>query len=60
MPEDKMTASDIAKEYGMSEETAYMILNDPEMPTQAYTRPKFVLRSELLKYFSKRHDNLGE
>lgn len=59
MPDEKMTAKDIAKEYGMSEDTAYMIMNDPEMPTQIYTRPRFVLRSELLKYFSKRHDNLG-
>lgn len=58
MPDDKMTVKKIAEEYKIGEPTVYKMFKDPELPVQDYTQPQFVLRSELLKYFTKRHDNL--
>lgn len=58
--QDKMTAKRIVEEYGISLPTVYEMFKDPEMPTQTYTKPHFVLRCDLIKYFSKRHDNLKE
>lgn len=59
MPKEKMTAKDVMEEFGLGEPTVYKMFADPELPVQEYTKPKFVLRSELLKYFSVRHDYLG-
>lgn len=56
MPDDKMTVKKIAEEFGIGEPTIYKMFQDPELPVQDYTTPKFVMRSELLKYFSKRHN----
>lgn len=58
MPTEKMTAQDIIKEYGIGQETVYEMFKDPQLPVQTYSRPNFVLRGELLKYFSERHDYL--
>ena len=58
MPDKKMTAKDIMEEFGLNQALVYRILQDEELPTQTYCKPKFVLRSELLKYFSVRHDYL--
>lgn len=58
MPEDKMTVQKIVEEYGIGQETVYEMFKDPTLPVQTYTKPNFVLRGELLKYFCKRHDNL--
>ena len=55
---DKLTVADIVREYQIGEQTVYKIFNDPELPVQSYTKPQFVLRGELNKYFSKRHDYL--
>ena len=60
MPEDKLTVKDIVDQYGIGEPAVYRMFKDPELPAQTYTSPMFVLRSELLKYFSKRHDNLKD
>lgn len=60
MPDDKLTIKDIIEEYGIGENTVYEMFKDPELAAQTYTKPMFVLRSELLKYFSKRHDELGK
>lgn len=59
-PDDKMTAKRIAEEYGMGKNTVYRMFNDPELPVQKVTYPYFVLRSELLKYFSTRHESFSE
>lgn len=59
MPEEKLTAKDIAKEYKISIDRVYKIFKDPELPVQTYTKPIFVLRSEWLKYLSARHDYLN-
>lgn len=58
MPDDKMTVQRIVEEYGIGDVTVYEMFKDPELPVQTYTKPQFVLRGELVKYFSKRHDNL--
>jgi len=58
MPEDKMTVQDIVEQYEIGQETVYAMFKDPELPVQTYTKPNFVLRAELIKYFTKRHDNL--
>lgn len=58
MPTDKLTVQDIVKDYEIGQETVYEMFKDPELPVQIYTKPMFVLRGELLRYFSKRHDNL--
>lgn len=58
MPDDKMTVQKIVEEYGIGDVTVYEMFKDPELPVQTYTKPQFVLRGELIKYFSKRHDNL--
>ena len=57
---DKMTAKRISDEYQISMPTVYQMFKDPEMPVQKYTKPFFVLRKDLLQYFSKRHDKLKE
>lgn len=59
MPDDKLTVQDIVKEFGIGDVTVYEMFKDPELPAQTYTKPMFVLRSELLQYFRKRHDNLN-
>lgn len=59
MPKEKMTVKDIMEEFGIGDVKVYEMFKDPELPVQTYTKPQFVLRSELLKYFSKRHDNLS-
>lgn len=56
--EDKMTVKDIVKEFGIGEPIVYKMFKDPKFPAQTYTRPQFILRSELMKYFSIRHDEL--
>lgn len=58
MPDEIMTAKDITEEFGLNENLVYRILKDKDLPVQEYAKPKFVLRSELLKYFSVRHDYL--
>lgn len=58
MPREKMTVQDIVEEFGIGDVKVYEMFKDPELPVQTYTKPQFVLRSELLKYFTKRHDNL--
>lgn len=60
MPEDKMTVEKIVSDFGIGLDTVREMFKDPELPVQTYTRPQFVLRGELMKYFSKRHDNLKE
>ena len=64
MPErnldDKMTVNRIVEEYKVGENTVRKMFHDPELAVQTFTNPQFVLRSELLKYFSVRHDYLSE
>ena len=58
MSEEKMTVAKISEEFGIGTNLVYKMFNDPELPVQNYTKPQFVLRSELMKYFSVRHDYL--
>lgn len=58
MPDEKITIKRLIEEWGIGENMAYKMFDDPNLPVQTYTRPKFVLRSELMKYWSVRHDNL--
>ena len=58
MPDEKMTVAKISEEYGIGENLVYKMFKDKDLPVQNYTKPQFVLRSELMKYFSTRHDYL--
>ena len=58
MPEDKMTVERIVEEYGIGKDTVRTMFKDPKIPVQTYTKPFFVLRTELIKYFCVRHDYL--
>ncbi len=55
---EKMTIRKITEEYGMGYEKVWKMFKDPELPVQSYTKPAFVLRGELEKYFRVRHDYL--
>lgn len=58
MPDEKMTVAKISEEFGIGENLVYKMFKDENLPVQNYTKPQFVLRSELLKYFATRHDYL--
>ena len=55
---DKLTVKDVMKEFGLSEKKTRELFSNPEFPAQKFTKPMFVLRSELLKYFSIRHEKI--
>ncbi len=56
---DKLTVKDIVEEFGISEPIVRKMFKDPEFPAQIYTKPMFITRDNLMKYLSKRHDNLS-
>ena len=59
-PDDKMTVVRIVEDYQIGENTVRKMFRDDKLPVQKYCNPQFVLRSELLKYFTERHDYLSE
>ena len=53
-----MSAEDIRIEYGIGENQIYKIFNNPNVAVQKFTRPAKIKRSELIKFFETRHDEL--
>lgn len=53
-----LSAEDIRKEYGIGENQIYKIFNNPNVAVQKFTRPAKIKKSELIKFFETRHEDL--
>ena len=57
-PNRLLTVKDIHEETGIGDVQVYEIFKRPDVAVQKFTKPAKILKSELDKFFTVRHDEL--